>query len=75
MKTFKVEKQSVPSYGATQIDFVKYFKADNIDALRTYLHQTFGKPTYYRHEETETKYRIEEIQVIKIPRIENQNAN
>jgi hypothetical protein len=62
-KLFKVKKVSEPEYGASTVEFVKYFTAGCRETVETIVEARYGKAKYYAYDREETKYEITELEV------------
>jgi len=65
-KLFRVTKRIDPEWGASRVEFTKYFEAPQKSDVEYYVRQTYGKAGWYSYDREEIVYEIEEVEPIKI---------
>jgi hypothetical protein len=61
-KLFRVMKLTVYERGCSNtVEWVKYFECASKETVRIIVQERYGAARYYRYDECETQYEIEEI--------------
>jgi hypothetical protein len=60
-KLFKVEQYAIPEWGASVVEWTRYFLAENEGVVRQTVHERFGKPRYYSGDRVEVTYIVTEV--------------